>query len=249
MRLDQFLVLHKNIQSRTKAQELIESGQVQVNGKTILKSSWNTSEHDQVDILDADLLKYVSRAGLKLESAFKRLNLDIKNKTVLDIGQSTGGFTDCCLQMGAGQIVGFDVGEQQLHSKLIDHPQVLSFEKSNVKTVLSNANFQKTIPPKGFDLVVCDVSFISLTYCVDLISTVLAAGGYYLLLVKPQFECGEKNLDKNGIVKNPLIYKQVQEKIIEIYQHQVGPCLDYFESGLPGRDGNKEFFIYGHKKN
>lgn len=247
MRLDQFLVQNKNIQSRTKAQELIEKGHVQVNGQIILKSSWPTNATDQVEVMDNELLKYVSRAGLKLESAIKHLGLNIENKVVLDIGQSTGGFTDCCLQYGAEKVVGFDVGEQQLHPELLQNPKVQYFEKLNMKSALDHPDFKKSVPAAGFDIVVCDVSFISLSYCADLIKQVLAADGYYLLLVKPQFECGEKNLDKNGIVKNPLIYQEVQEKITDIYQRQVGRCIDYFESALPGRDGNREFFIYGQK--
>lgn len=245
MRLDQFLVQFKNIESRTKAQDLILSKNIIVNGKVIEKSSFDVTESDKIEINNNDLLKYVSRAGLKLESALMQLSLNVENKIVLDIGQSTGGFTDCCLQQGAQKVVGFDVGEQQLHEKVKSNPKVTFFEKLNVKNLLSNQNFLKAVPNDGFDLIVCDVSFISLTQVVSHVVQFLKPNGEYLFLVKPQFECGQKYLDKNGIVKNKNVYIKIESDMKELFQKNFGNVIGYFESGLSGKDGNLEFFIYG----
>ncbi len=245
MRLDQYLVQFKNIESRTKAQDLIQNKNISVNQKIIVKPSFDVSESDDVQIQDQDILKFVSRAGLKLEAAFIKLNLDLKNRTVLDIGQSTGGFTDCCLQFGAEKIVGFDVGENQLHQTLKLNPKVIHFEKLNVKNINTNQDFRQSVPTENFDFIVCDVSFISLNHVVLNVTEFLKKQGGYLFLVKPQFECGPENLDKNGIVKNKKVYAEIEIKIKKLFQDHFGNVTDYFESAVPGKDGNLEFFIYG----
>ena len=245
MRLDQFLMQFKNVESRTKAQDLILNKNISVNGKLIEKSSFDVTENDLIEINNHDLLKYVSRAGLKLESAIKKLNLNLENKIILDVGQSTGGFSDCCLQFGAQKVVGFDVGEHQLHEKIKINPKVTFFEKLNVKSLSSHSDFLKIVPISGFDLIVCDVSFISLTQVATHLVQFLKPNGEYLFLVKPQFECGQKNLDKNGIVKNKKVYIKIESEMKELFQINFGNVSDYFESGLSGKDGNLEFFIYG----
>jgi 23S rRNA (cytidine1920-2'-O)/16S rRNA (cytidine1409-2'-O)-methyltransferase len=245
MRLDHFLVRNKNIESRTKAQDLIQSGAVLVNGKLIFKSSFAISESDHIEIINTEVLKYVSRAGIKLEAAIKFLNLDFNQKKVLDIGQSTGGFTDCALQLNANLVFGIDVGEGQLHEKIKKNSRVTFFEKLNVKNIAQNQLFINNMPPEGFDIVVCDVSFISLQHVVPHIFKYLKKNGQYLFLVKPQFECGPENLDKNGLVKNEKVYTQIQFEMIELFTSYFGEVISYFESALRGKEGNLEFFIYG----
>ena len=248
MRLDQYLVQFKNIESRTKAQDLVLNKCITINGKIILKSSFAVSDTDKVEIQNLEILKYVSRAGLKLESALKKININLENKIILDVGQSTGGFTDCCLQLGAQKIIGFDVGEGQLHEKIRSNSDVIFFEKLNVKDLKANVEFLKVVPANGFDLIVCDVSFISLSQVVPHLMQYLKKHGHYLFLVKPQFECGQINLDKNGIVKNKNIYSKIEADIKKLCTDHFGHVSDYFESGLPGKEGNAEFFIAGRNK-
>jgi 23S rRNA (cytidine1920-2'-O)/16S rRNA (cytidine1409-2'-O)-methyltransferase len=247
MRLDHYLVQFKNIESRTKAQDLIQNKNISVNQKIIIKSSFDVSESDDIQIQDQEILKYVSRAGLKLEAAFNKLNFDLKNKTVLDIGQSTGGFSDCCLQFGAEKVVGFDVGENQLHEKIKFNSKVTYFEKLNVKNINTDIAFTNSVPKEKFNLIVCDVSFISLMHVVPNLPNLLENGGSYLFLVKPQFECGPENLDKNGIVKNTKVYAGIEIKIKKLFHDHFGDVSDYFESAVLGKEGNLEFFIYGRR--
>jgi len=245
MRLDQFLVQFKNIESRTKAQDLIQNKNVFVNKKLITKPSYSVLVADDIEIQNQEILKYVSRAGLKLEAALLKIGLSLKNKIVLDIGQSTGGFTDCCLQLGAKKIIGFDVGENQLHHKIKSNPKVIFFEKLNAKNLNESKVFLNAIPENKFDILICDVSFISLDHIVPSVSEYLKKNGDYLFLVKPQFECGPENLDKNGIVKNKNIYQKIETEIKSLFALHFGSVQSYFESAVPGKEGNLEFFIYG----
>jgi 23S rRNA (cytidine1920-2'-O)/16S rRNA (cytidine1409-2'-O)-methyltransferase len=245
MRLDQYLVKTKKIESRTKAQELIYNKNILVNNIIITKPSFFVSELDQVEIKNQEILKFVSRAGLKIEAAILKLNINLAQMSVLDIGQSTGGFTDCCLQMNAAYVVGIDVGEHQLHEKIKLNPKNITFEKLNVKNIKQHQKFQAALPPGGFDLLVCDVSFISLRHVVPYVAEYLKKDGQYLFLVKPQFECGPEHLDKNGIVKNKKVYDQIQTDVTLLCEAHLGQVLSYFESAVPGKEGNLEFFIYG----
>ncbi len=248
MRLDQFLVLHKKIESRTKAQELIDLGLVYIekDKKTYLKKSSHQVEENDfkfIQIAPHTLDKFVSRAGYKLEGAVKQAGLNIKNKIILDIGQSTGGFTDFLIQNGAAHVTGIDVGHSQLHPRLKSHNQVVSIENLNVKN-LKDHDFLKT---KKFDIIVCDVSFISLTKVIPCITSSLSDAGHFLLLVKPQFECGPDFLDRNGLVSDENIYFDIQKKIELNCQSEFNASTVYFESVIQGKDGNREFFIYGEK--
>ncbi len=245
MRLDQFLVQFKKIESRTKAHDLIVHKQILVNGKIISKPSCDIDESDIVEIQSQEILKYVSRAGLKLEAAVSKYKLNLEGRIILDIGQSTGGFTDCCLQFGAEKVIGFDVGENQLHQSLRSDSKVIFFEKLNVKNLSGHTGFLKVVPTGGFNLLICDVSFISLSLVVPHISKYLKKNSEYLFLVKPQFECGSINLDKNGIVKNLKVYKEIQKNMTDLFSNYFGTVTDYFESPVPGKEGNLEFFIYG----
>lgn len=251
MRLDQFLVDNNLVESRTLAQELIEQGYVYLksDGKLLTKSSYKVEESQKMDVAikDNPLQRYVSRGGLKLELAAERTNLKVKDLFILDIGQSTGGFTDFLLQKEAKLVVGVDVGQNQLVDKIKNHSKVIFFEKTNIKDLAQHSSFLKSIPESGFDLVVMDVSFISLLKGAPLVKPYLKKHGEFLFLVKPQFELGAKNLDKNGIVRHSELYEQLKIKITRQIEEDYGIILDYFQSGLLGKDGNKEFFIYGKK--
>lgn len=246
MRLDVFLVQNKQIESRTKAQDLIVQGLVTVKGNVITKPSFEVSNDlmDTVHIVENNLNQYVSRAGFKLEGALKYTRQNVQGLKILDVGQSTGGFTDCLLQQGAELIVGIDVGSGQLHEKIKTHSRVKYFENLNVKD-LTLEGIQQT---ELFDGVVCDVSFISLTKVVPYLGPVLKTKGFFLLLVKPQFECGPEYLDKSGIVSDPKVYKTIEADIKSLCDKVFMTKTQYFESSITGKDGNKEFFIYGNKK-
>lgn len=255
MRLDLLLVRKKLASSRTQAQELIRSGYVFISQgsqqKNILKSNYEVeeSQYDFVGVNENALQKYVSRGGLKLESALQHVKLDLKGLHVLDIGQSTGGFTDCLIQYEAALVVGVDVGRDQLHSSLKANTKVKSFEALHVNELHLNQEFLSAVPRHGFDLIVADVSFISLIKVIIFLKPYLKQKGWYLFLVKPQFELGPNALDKNGIVKDEKNYAIVQNNISEEAKKVFGDVTDYFKSGLAGKDGNQEFFIYGQNQN
>lgn len=251
MRLDLFLLHNRLASSRTQAQEFIVNGFVyllQNSKKTQLKKpSFEIDEdlHGKVIVEDNHLQKYVSRAGLKLEAALKTLNINVSNQVVLDVGQSTGGFSDCLIQSGARCVLGLDVGHGQLHRSLINHAQIISIEGLNAKDLKSNTSFLAQVPANKFDMIVMDVSFISLIKVIPFVVEFLRPGGEYLFLVKPQFECGQEHLDKNGIVKNSSVYAEIEtstrKKVFEYFNNVEA----YIKSDLIGKDGNQEYFIYG----
>lgn len=255
MRLDVFLFEKGMANSRTQAQEFIKAGHVflKTAEKDIIlnKTSYDVSEaeQDNIFVVNNDFQKYVSRAGLKLESALKNLKIDVKNKKVLDVGQSTGGFTDCLLQFGAAFVVGFDVGHSQLSDSLKSRSNFISIEGLNAKNLNTDSRFLEVVPKEGFDLIVMDVSFISITKIINDIAPFLKKEGEFLFLVKPQFECGREFLDKDGIVRDNLIYDKIEKDIKEKCVHTFNSVEAYISSGLLGKDGNKEFFVYGKNNN
>ena len=255
MRLDIFLVQKNLAASRTQAQDFVANGYVVLqtgNKKQILnKASFEVNDENSefISVENNPLQKYVSRAGIKLETALQRLNIGVINRTALDIGQSTGGFSDALLQAGAKRVVGVDVGHSQLHDKLKADPRLVCIENLNVKDLAQHAEFLATVAEYQFDLLVMDVSFISVTKVIPHIAPFLAAGGEYLILVKPQYECGQENLDKSGIVKNKNVYARIEIQVKECALHYFKNVEAYIESALPGKDGNQEYFIYGKKVN
>ena len=208
-RLDVFLVNKGFYETRNKAQNAIESNDVKVNGVIINSSSHKVDENAKIEIVSVSL-PYVSRGGLKLEKAIKVFNLDLKDKTVLDIGASTGGFTDCSLQNGATKVYALDVGENQLHDSLRVNDKVVSLEKTNFRTI----NIEEF---KGYkiDLIVVDVSFISLSYIFENASKVIENDKCMMTLIKPQFETSKKEHNKNGVVNNPKLHFQVIKNVID----------------------------------
>lgn len=252
-RLDLYLVDKlKNI-SRTKAQDLIRNGSVEV----LLNSKWQLIKQPSFEIEELsqpelrmsqfDELSFVSRSGLKLKNALTHTNLQVRDLKALDIGQSTGGFTDCLLQNDISEVVGVEVGSGQIHEKIKGHPKVVLFEKTNAKELYKNSEFVKLYPKSYFDIVVCDVSFISFTSMVQSINFLLKEEGIGLCLIKPQFEVGPQNLGKDGVVKNPKLYDEVQIKIETELKNYHFELLEYFAAKPTGKDGNIEFFVHFRK--
>lgn len=254
MRIDIYMVEKGFSPSRTKAQDLIRAGLVALRNssnpsqmRTILLPSElvNEEELPQIVIQRSPLDKYVSRAGLKMEAALERLQLIVEGFRVLDVGISTGGFSDCLLQRGAQSILGVDVGHNQLSLKLKSDPRVKSLEGVNAREIHSNPQVLEFAPNYGFDLVVVDVSFISLSLVLPSVSKLVTkTKGSCLALVKPQFEVGPQGLGKNGIVKDKELYHAVREKVLKTVSELGGIHIQYFESDLEGKDGNQEFFVH-----
>ncbi len=239
--------------SRAQAQRLIGSG---VEWRMSEASSWCkvTKSGDvippvaEVRLLDAAEARYVSRGGLKLEGALSQTGLQVKDWQCLDVGQSTGGFTDCVLQQGAARVVGLDVGQQQLHQRLRNDSRVVCIEKINARDPQAVAMaLQKQAPDGGFDLLVGDLSFISLTLVLPAILPWLKKGGHLLMLVKPQFELQPGQLGKGGIVRDASLYPMVEQRIRQACDDLSLLVQAWLESPITGWDGNREFFIFASK--
>ncbi|MBR4237080.1 TlyA family RNA methyltransferase [bacterium] len=234
MRLDQYLVENGFYESRNKAKYELEKGNVLVNNVPILKASYDIKENDSVTVIKENELKYVSKGGLKLERAVIHYNIDVKNKVCLDIGASTGGFTDYLIQNGAKEVYAVDTGTNQLHESLKNNPKVHSMEKTNFLSM--DLSMKDNI-----DLIVIDVSFVKLETILERVIkefknvTVVA-------LIKPQFELG-KTFIKNGVVKDPKLHKMVISNIkLYIESFNLKP-EEVIESPILGGSGNKEFLI------
>ena len=190
--------------------------------------------------------RFVSRGGLKLDGALQRVALDVRGMHCLDVGQSSGGFTDCLLQRGAQRVVGVDVGQGQLHPRLRDDARVVCIERCNARDLTAEALTEAGGPAAAapFDLIVGDLSFISQTLVWPALMPLLKAGGHVLMLVKPQFELQPEHIGKGGLVKNEASYPLVRERIEQVVKDSGLALLDYFESPITGGDGNREFLVF-----
>lgn len=253
MRLDLFLVQKNLASSRSHAQELIRAGQVVLfknNQKVVLKKANHQVEENEtgVRVEAGPANRFVSRGGLKLEGALNHCGLSVENLQVLDVGISTGGFTDCLLQKGAKKVLGVDVGHGQLSPALRDHPRLQLVEGLNARDIDTDPRLRVFLPEGGFDLAVMDVSFISITHIVPKLVGLLKPQGFLLSLVKPQFEVGPEGLGKGGLVKDPGLYSEVEVKVRTLCEGAGMDVKDYFNSPIEGKDGNREFFIFAQKK-
>ena len=208
MRLDKHLTDNGFFPSREKAQTAIKHETVMVDGRIVTKASMDITDSMRVEVTDL-FNKYVSMGGLKLEKAIKDFGLDFVGKTVLDIGASTGGFTDCALQHGASQVTAVDVGTEQLVESLRNHPQVVSIENKDFRDLKP-----EDVQYQQFDFIVSDVSFISLTYIIPNVDPFLKPDGQMMFLIKPQFEAGPSFLNKSGIVTDEKGYKTAIQKVV-----------------------------------
>ncbi len=252
MRADQLVLQRALAPSRSAAQRLIERGAVRWRAPGAAwalprKTGEDLPEDCEIEITDDAELRYVSRGGLKLEAALARCAIDVAGKVCLDIGQGTGGFTDVLLQRGAARVVGIEVGHGQLHPKLRADSRVQCFEGVNARDVSATA-FEAEIGEAKFDLVVGDVSFISLTHVLPTVARLMAANGACLLLVKPQFELQPEHIGKGGIVKQAASHAIVETRIWQACKALGFKVHAYFESTVAGGDGNREFFVWATHK-
>ncbi len=246
------LIVHQGLAvSRAQAQRLITGGGVQWRD---LHGVWlPLQKPNQILPVDTALrlsddseVRFVSRGGLKLAGALAHCQLDVSGLTCLDVGQSTGGFTDCLLKAGANRVIGVDVGHNQLHISLRDNPRVTCIEKMNARELPASLR-EQTENSHGFDLAVMDLSFISQTLVLERVAGLLKDGGYLLSLVKPQFEAGPENINKKGLLKNAKILPIIEEKLRDCCAINRLSVLDYFPSAITGGDGNREFFLFCKK--
>ena len=246
MRADQLLLERGLAASRSQAQRLIISGVEWLLGtkpwQRVTKNGDELPLPCEVRLLDNAEARYVSRGGLKLEGALQSSGLTAQGLRCLDVGQSTGGFTDCLLQQGAAQVVGLDVGHGQLHPRLRDDARVVCVERINARELEIN---DTRVPDGalGFDLVVGDLSFISLTLVLPALLPLLKKGGALLMLVKPQFELQPSDIGKGGLVKDEASYEQVEARLREACAALNLNVLGYWPSAIAGGDGNQEFWI------
>ncbi|MFM2275297.1 MAG: hypothetical protein RL211_1169 [Pseudomonadota bacterium] len=258
MRIDQLLVHRQLASTRSQAQRLIADGVQWLSGdvwKRVVKNGDEVPESANIRLLDDSQARYVSRGGLKLEGALKTIGLDVTGLHCLDVGQSTGGFTDCLLQRGAAQVVGVDVGQGQLHPQLREDERVLCIEKVNARSLNATeliAAYAQSTRAKGrfgteFDLTAGDLSFISQTLVLPAIVPLLKPGGSMLILVKPQFELQPGQVGKGGIVTDPSMYAVVEERVRGAHTSLGLKVQAWFESPVKGGDGNREFFIFSSK--
>jgi len=240
IRLDKLLLERGMVPSRERAQALIIAGKILVDGQKVEKSGAAVDESSEVRLLGEDL-KYVSRGGIKLEAALQHWNLDVTGKVCLDVGASTGGFTDCLLQHGATRAIAVDTGHGQIDFRLRQDSRVRLLEKTNAR-YLTREQLGEAV-----DLIVMDVSFISATMVlpavVDAAFFENRAGKQVVVLVKPQFEVGREKVGKGGIVRDPEVQAAAVEKVRRALVAIGAKAIDSIESPILGAEGNREFLL------
>ena len=247
MRADQLLVQRALAPTRSAAQRLIDTGAVRWLGPkgwaVPRKAGEDLPEACQIEVTDDAELRFASRGGLKLDAALSRCGVEVSGANCLDVGQSTGGFTDALLQRGAARVVGLDVGRGQLAASLASDARVVCHEGINARDV-ARSTFAESEPPHSFGIVVADLSFITLTHVLPTVATYLAPGGQAVLLVKPQFELQPEDIGKGGLVKHASAYPRVETRIRDACAALHLNVRDYFASTVTGGDGNREFFVW-----
>lgn len=252
-RLDQLLVEYGLAPTRSKAQQMLKAGEIEicVRGKWRIETSASfkadqIAKHEVRIAANSQTLKYISRGGLKLESALEHLGLSVEGWRCFDVGQSTGGFTDCLLKSGADSILGVDVGHGQLHESIKANNKVMALEGLNAKEMVSHEEVRAWLK-LGVQLTVVDVSFISLESIFPALGELLPQGTKILALVKPQFEVGRGGLDKGGIVTDRKLFDEVKDRILRALAKYGFKDLDYFPCAVKGQDGNQEFFVFASR--
>jgi 23S rRNA (cytidine1920-2'-O)/16S rRNA (cytidine1409-2'-O)-methyltransferase len=242
MRADQLLVERGMAPTRSAAQRLIATGAVRwrapAGWRVPTKAGEDLPSSAELEITDDAELRFVSRGGLKLEGALARLGLEVAGMTCLDLGQSTGGFTDALLQRGATRVVGVDVGHGQLHPRLAADARVTALEGVNARHLEA-----AQLPVARFDLIVGDLSFISLTLVLPALMPLLG-DGHLLLLVKPQFELQPIDIGSGGQVKTQAAYGHAEKRLRKACATNGLEVLDWFDSATPGGEGAREFFLH-----
>lgn len=241
IRLDNLMMTRDLAPSRQKARAMILAGEVKVNGLRVDKPGAGFNE--EVDIIvESSSPRYVSRGGLKLEKAIEDFTIDFTNKVVLDVGASTGGYTDCALQNGAARVFALDVGYGQLDWTLRNDPRVICLERTNIRY------FQPEQLGELVDIITIDVSFISTTLVFPVIKDMLKNDGHIISLIKPQFEAGRNKVGKKGVVRDPNVHREVLLKCIASAVQEGLFCTGITYSPITGPQGNIEYFILLNKK-
>lgn len=234
--------------TRSVAQRLISNGAAEwaspIGWAALKKAGEDLPETAQLRVTDDAELRYVSRGGLKLEGALKHTGFDPASQIVLDVGQSTGGFTDCLLAHGARHVVGVDVGHAQLHPRLLADARVSALEGVHVREL---AVLRQHAPTGGFTLIVGDLSFISMIGSLPELLPWLEVHGHLLVLIKPQFELGPQAVGKGGLVKDEADYPRLEARVRLACTALGLKVLDYFDSPITGGDGNREFFLHASR--
>jgi len=236
-RLDKIMLQRGLVTSRTRGEEIIRKGDVLVNGKMLDKPGKKIAIDSTIELLSHEL-EWVSRGALKLVAALEEWPIDVSGKKWMDIGASTGGFTEVLLSKGAEHVTCIDVGTGQLNPKLLTNTQITNFEKTNVRE-LTTHHF-----PEPVDGAVIDVSFISLEKVMPFLVPYLKSGAEIIALIKPQFEVGKGNVDKHGIVKNTLIYPEVIANVSKAAENTNLSVRTTIDSPIKGGDGNREFLMW-----
>ena len=240
MRLDVFLLENGYVSSRTEAKGFISEGAVSVDGRVITKPAFDVDGDSKIEI-DKSSKKYVSRGGLKLEAALDAFNIDVSSKMAIDIGASSGGFTDCLLKHGATAVVAVDSGTAQLVSSLRADERVICIENYNARYISSSDL------PFVPQLAVMDVSFISAKLIIKPLFDCLSDGADFVCLIKPQFEVGRANIGKGGIVKNEKVREQARLDVISFAESVGFKCAGSITSPIIGGDGNVEYLAHFKK--
>jgi 23S rRNA (cytidine1920-2'-O)/16S rRNA (cytidine1409-2'-O)-methyltransferase len=236
IRLDLLLVQKGLAESREKARAMIMAGLVEVDKVPANKPGHLFAPAATLTIKKS--LPYVSRGGLKIEAALDQFSVDVRDRVVLDVGASTGGFTDCLLQRGAKRVVAVDVGYGQFHWKLREDPRVVLLEKTNIR------NLAPGTVSEDLDGAVIDVSFISLKLVLPAVSRLLKQQAFVIALVKPQFEVGKGQVGKGGVVRDPALHQEVLESLCSFFRGADWQVEGRIPSPVLGPKGNKEFLVY-----
>lgn len=237
MRIDVYLAESGLVSSRTEAKRFIDEGAVYVNGKQMSKSSFDVDGSEEITV-DRSVKEFVSRGGVKLKGALLEFHIDVSGKLCLDVGASSGGFTDCLLKSGAAHVIAVDSGSGQLNESIRRDDRVTVFENYNARYMKSD---DLEYSPS---LAVMDVSFISATYIIPAVYDVLADGGEFVCLIKPQFEVGRANLGKGGIVKDSKARADAVKKVTDFATGCGFKVKGITQSTIKGGDGNIEFLAH-----
>ncbi len=237
VRLDTLIFEKGQANSREKARAMILAGEVRVDGQLVDKTGTKVNTDAVIDI-QYSRMKYVSRGGFKLEGAIKDFQLDFSGKTVVDVGASTGGYTDCALQNQATKVYAIDVGYGQLDWSLRNDPRVVVLERTNIRYFSLDELGEKV------DIITMDVSFISTTLIFPVLKTLLKEDGEIISLIKPQFEAGREKVGKKGVVRDPAVHREVLLRCMAAAEREGLNCVGITYSPITGPKGNIEYFIH-----
>lgn len=239
-RLDSEVLARGLAASRERARALILAGQVRVNGQQVTKAGAAVAEGDAITLVEPDH-PYVSRGGVKLAHALDAFGIDVTGRLALDVGASTGGFTDVLLRRGARRVIALDVGHGQLDWRLRNDPRVVVIERVNARTLSP-----EQLPPdaRAFDIATMDVSFISARQVLPAIAPLLRAGADMVILVKPQFEAGRAEVGKGGLVRDPDVHARVVDEVTAAASALGLTRIQVTESPITGTEGNREFLLH-----